>query len=148
MGRRPLLAAGNSNSDIPMLQFTRHEDKPFLRLLLLQDDADREFDYTGGAELALQQSDTDDWTVVSIKNDWATVFRAYDPRLARLRRRHLSDRQHLRHAARPLVPSREHEHTGWPSGRAGAGRGGRLRERHQRADRARPRSATRGRSCD
>jgi phosphoserine phosphatase len=73
-GRRPLLAAGNSNGDIPMLQFTRHEDKPFLRLLLLHDDADREFDYTGGAEQALQQADTDDWTVVSIKNDWVTVF--------------------------------------------------------------------------
>jgi hypothetical protein len=73
-GRRPLLAAGNSNGDIPMLQFTRHEDKPFLRLLLLHDDADREFDYTGGAEQALQQADTDDWTVVSITNDWVTVF--------------------------------------------------------------------------
>ena len=73
-GRRPLLAAGNSNGDIPMLEFTRHRDKPFLPLLLLHDDADREFDYTSGAERALQQADTDGWTVVSIKNDWATVF--------------------------------------------------------------------------
>src|SRR5215218_1413037 len=73
-GRRPLLAFGNSNRDIPMLEFTRHHDKPFLRLLVLHDDADREFDYTGGAEQALQQADTDGWTVVSIKNDWATVF--------------------------------------------------------------------------
>ena len=73
-GRRPLLAAGNSNGDIPMLEFTRHQDKPFLPLLLLHDDADREFDYTGGAEQALQKADPDDWTVVSIKNDWTTVF--------------------------------------------------------------------------
>ena len=73
-GRRPLLAGGNSNGDIPMLEFTRHHDKPFLRLLVLHDDVDREFDYTGGAEQALQQADTDGWTVVSIKNDWATVF--------------------------------------------------------------------------
>ena len=31
VGRRPLLAAGNANGDIPMLHFTRHPDKPFLR---------------------------------------------------------------------------------------------------------------------
>ena len=74
VGRRPLLAAGNSNGDIPMLDFTRHPDKPFLRLLVLHDDADREFDYTAGAEQALEQAASDGWTVVSIKNDWATVF--------------------------------------------------------------------------
>jgi hypothetical protein len=73
-GRRPLLAAGNSNGDIPMLEFTKHEDKPFLSLLLLHDDADREFDYTSGADQALQKADSDGWTVVSMKNDWAAVF--------------------------------------------------------------------------
>ena len=73
-GRRPLLAAGNSNGDIPMLEFTQHADKPSLRLLVLHDDAEREFDYTTGAEQALEQAGTDGWTVVSIKNDWATVF--------------------------------------------------------------------------
>lgn len=73
-GRRPLLAAGNSNGDIPMLRFTAHDDRPTLRLLVLHDDADREFAYTKGAETALRQAETDDWTVVSIKNDWTTVF--------------------------------------------------------------------------
>ena len=73
-GRRPVLAAGNSNGDIPMLEFTQHKDKPTLRLLVLHDDAEREFDYTGGAEQALEQADVDGWTVVSVKNDWATVF--------------------------------------------------------------------------
>jgi hypothetical protein len=73
-GRRPLLAVGNSNGDIPMLEFTRHQDKPFLPMLLLHDDADREFDYTSGAEQALRRAGTDGWTVVSIRNDWATVF--------------------------------------------------------------------------
>jgi phosphoserine phosphatase len=73
-GRRPLLAAGNSNGDIPMLDFTRHDDKPFLRLLVLHDDAEREFDYTSGAEQALELADAAGWTVVSIKNDWLTVF--------------------------------------------------------------------------
>jgi phosphoglycolate phosphatase-like HAD superfamily hydrolase len=69
IGRRPILAAGNSNGDIEMLEFTRG-----LRLLVLHDDADREFDYTAGAEKALAQAAKDDWTVVSMRNDWATVF--------------------------------------------------------------------------
>jgi phosphoserine phosphatase len=73
-GRRPLLAAGNSNGDVPMLQFTKHADKPTLRLLVLHDDDKREFDYTSGAEQALEQAGKDNWIVVSIKNDWATVF--------------------------------------------------------------------------
>ena len=69
IGRRPILAGGNSNGDIEMLEFTRG-----LRLLVLHDDADREFDYTAGAEKALDQASKDGWTVVSMKNDWATVF--------------------------------------------------------------------------
>jgi phosphoglycolate phosphatase-like HAD superfamily hydrolase len=73
-GRRPLLAAGNANGDIPMLHFTQHRDKPSLRLLVLHDDSDREFDYTSGAEQALDQAARDDWTVISVKDDWATVF--------------------------------------------------------------------------
>jgi hypothetical protein len=73
IGRRPLLAVGNSNGDVPMLDFTQHQDKPSLRLLVLHY-ADREFDYTSGAEQALEKDDTSGWTVVSIKNDWATVF--------------------------------------------------------------------------
>ena len=50
VGRRPLLAAGNSNGDIQMLDFAQHATKPTLRLLVLHDDAEREFDYTVGAE--------------------------------------------------------------------------------------------------
>ena len=56
IGRRPLLAAGNSNGDIQMLEFTQHADKPSLRLLLLHDDSAREFDYTSGAEDALDRA--------------------------------------------------------------------------------------------
>jgi phosphoserine phosphatase len=74
IGRRPLLAAGNSNGDIPMLRFTHHDDKPSLRLLVLHDDGEREFDYITGAEHALEQASADGWTVVSIKNDWVAVF--------------------------------------------------------------------------
>ena len=38
------------------------------------DDADREFDYTAGAEDVLAEARDSDWTVVSIKDDWSTVF--------------------------------------------------------------------------
>jgi hypothetical protein len=57
-----------------MLEFARHDDKPCLPLLVLHDDAEREFDYTGGAERALERARTDGWTVVSIKDDWTGVF--------------------------------------------------------------------------
>jgi hypothetical protein len=49
-------------------------DRPSLRLLVLHDDADREFAYTAGAEKSLARADRDGLTVVSMRNDWATVF--------------------------------------------------------------------------
>jgi phosphoglycolate phosphatase-like HAD superfamily hydrolase len=70
-GRRPILAAGNSNGDIEMLQYTHG-----LRLLVRHDDADREFDYVAGAERALEEARADGWTVASMRHDWATVFSA------------------------------------------------------------------------
>jgi len=73
-GRRPILAAGNANGDIPMLDFTRHDDKPFLHLLVLHDDADREFAYVSGAKGALERGAAVGWTIASIKNDWNKVF--------------------------------------------------------------------------
>ena len=57
-----------------MLAFAEQPDRPGLRLLVLHDDPDREFDYVVGAEQALQLASTRGWTVVSIKNDWTTVF--------------------------------------------------------------------------
>ena len=74
VGRRPLLAAGNSDGDGPMLDFTRHADKPFLRLLVDHDDPAREFAYTSGAETVLARAAGEGWTVVSMQRDWATVF--------------------------------------------------------------------------
>jgi phosphoserine phosphatase len=74
IGRRPVVAGGNSNGDVPMLRFAGGKDRPALRLLVLHDDPEREFDYVKGAEQALEQARTDGWTVVSVKDDWATVF--------------------------------------------------------------------------
>jgi hypothetical protein len=74
IGRRPLLAAGNSNGDIAMLEFAHRGTGPSLRLLVLHDDGEREFDYTAGAEQALERARADGWTIVSIKDDWETLF--------------------------------------------------------------------------
>src|SRR3954454_16218309 len=73
-GRRPLLAAGNSNGDIAMLGFTQQADRPFLCLLVRHDDGEREFDYVGGSESALELAVRHGWTIVSMAEDWATVF--------------------------------------------------------------------------
>ena len=74
IGRRPLVAGGNSNGDVPMLRFARSPARPALRLLVRHDDADREFAYDDGAEDALDRAGTQGWTVVSVRDDWSTVF--------------------------------------------------------------------------
>ncbi|OBA62224.1 acid phosphatase [Nocardia sp. 852002-20019_SCH5090214] len=74
IGRRPILSVGNSNGDLPMLSFSELAGAPSLRMLILHDDADREFDYVAGAENALEHARRNDWTVVSMKNDWAQIF--------------------------------------------------------------------------
>jgi phosphoserine phosphatase len=74
IGRRPVVAAGNSNGDVPMLRFAGGKGRAALRLLVLHDDPEREFDYVKGAEQALERARSDGWTVVSVKDDWKTVF--------------------------------------------------------------------------
>ena len=74
IGRRPILAGGNSNGDIPMLRYAGGKNRPALRLLVCHDDGDREFAYSAGAETSLRQAEEHGWTVVSMKNDWAAIF--------------------------------------------------------------------------
>ncbi|MDT5194820.1 MAG: hypothetical protein QOH20_1574 [Mycobacterium sp.] len=69
VGRRPIFAAGNSNGDIEMLEYTHG-----MRLLVRHDDAAREFDYVAGAEKALELAKTRGWTVASMRDDWTHVF--------------------------------------------------------------------------
>lgn len=54
--------------------FVAPAEREALRLLVLHDDADREFAYTTGAEDALDRAKTHGWTVVSMKEDWSAVF--------------------------------------------------------------------------
>ena len=74
IGRRPILAAGNSNGDLQMLTFAGGNSLPALRLLIIHDDADREFDYVAGAEKAIEAVETNGWIAVSIQHDWQKVF--------------------------------------------------------------------------
>jgi hypothetical protein len=69
VGRRPIFAAGNSNGDIEMLEYTHG-----MRLLVRHDDAEREFDYVAGAERALELAPERGWTVASMRDDWTHVF--------------------------------------------------------------------------
>jgi phosphoglycolate phosphatase-like HAD superfamily hydrolase len=74
IGRRPVIAAGNSNGDIPMLRFARVDTRPALRLLVVHDDTEREFDDQKGAEQAIERANDKGWTAISIANDWSQVF--------------------------------------------------------------------------
>lgn len=82
LGRRPILAAGNSGGDRQMLEWAAAGPGPTLALLIDHDDADREFRYVGSAETFAEPEPITEvatrqgWTMVSMANDWATVFGA------------------------------------------------------------------------
>lgn len=73
VGRRPLIAVGNANGDTPMLRFAAGAGTG-LAVLLRHDDADREFAYEAGSERALAEAARRGWSVVSMRDDWSTVF--------------------------------------------------------------------------
>ncbi len=74
IGRRPIMAAGNSDGDIHMLKYAAGHKGLTLGLLVHHDDPEREYAYDDGAEKALQLAPKEGWIVVSMKNDWKTVF--------------------------------------------------------------------------
>lgn len=80
LGRRPILAAGNSTGDREMLEWASSGEGPGLALLVDHDDAGREFAYEGRAETVeerepiAQVARSAGWTTVSMRNDWREVF--------------------------------------------------------------------------
>ena len=79
IGRRPLLAFGNSDGDLAMMRYTKGGSGPRLALLLHHDDDEREFAYDREFKLsplseALDKAIDYDITVVSMKRDWKVIF--------------------------------------------------------------------------
>jgi phosphoserine phosphatase len=79
IGRRPLIASGNSDGDLQMLEYATMGDGPGLAILLHHTDADREWAYDrgshiGGLDKALDEAGEEGWVVVDMKEDWRTVF--------------------------------------------------------------------------
>lgn len=68
-GRMALFAAGNGDVDLEMLQEAR------FRLVIVHDDAEREYVVTAAAEKLLESSRQGGWTMVSMKDDWKTIFK-------------------------------------------------------------------------
>lgn len=81
IGRRPLLAFGNSDGDQQMLQWTAAGDGARMVALIHHTDGEREWAYDrkshiGKLDKALEEAKSKGWTVVDMKTDWATIFPA------------------------------------------------------------------------
>jgi hypothetical protein len=85
IGRRPSAAFGNSTGDRQMLEYTGAGDGARLMMLVLHDDAEREYAYGPARGLPSTKIGTftqalydeavrKGWTVISMKNDWKRVF--------------------------------------------------------------------------
>ena len=80
IGRRPILAAGNSAGDREMLEYAHTGERPSLCLVVDHDDAEREYAYAGAsvtdpdAEPIVDTASRLGWTVVSMRRDWNRVF--------------------------------------------------------------------------
>ena len=79
IGRRPIAAFGNSDGDLQMLQWTCAGDGTRFCLYVRHTDAEREWAYDreshiGRLDKGIDQAQTDGWTVVDMKSDWAVIF--------------------------------------------------------------------------
>jgi phosphoglycolate phosphatase-like HAD superfamily hydrolase len=85
IGRRPVAAFGNSTGDQQMLEYTKAGDGARLAMLVLHDDAKREYAYGPAIGLPASKVGTftqalydaaknQGWTIISMKNDWKKVF--------------------------------------------------------------------------
>jgi hypothetical protein len=79
IGKRPILAFGNSDGDLQMLQVTAVGEGRRLALIVHHDDAAREFAYDreshiGKLDKAWDEAKAKNWIVVSMKSDWKRIF--------------------------------------------------------------------------
>jgi hypothetical protein len=79
IGRKPIAAFGNSDGDLQMLEWTVAGPGSRFALLVHHTDADREWAYDrsshiGKLDKAWDEANAKGWTVVNMKDDWATIF--------------------------------------------------------------------------
>ncbi|BDG74020.1 haloacid dehalogenase [Roseomonas fluvialis] len=79
IGRRPIIAFGNSDGDVEMLQYTTTGAGQRLGLFVHHDDAEREYAYDrethiGKLDRGLTLAPTAGWRLISMKNDWLRIF--------------------------------------------------------------------------
>ena len=79
IGRRPIIAFGNSDGDFQMLEWTTAGKGPRLALIVHHDDAQREYAYDRGShigklEKALDEAPQRGWSIISMKNDWKNIY--------------------------------------------------------------------------
>jgi phosphoglycolate phosphatase-like HAD superfamily hydrolase len=79
IGRRPIFAAGNSDGDLEMLQWTTAGTGSRFSMIVRHTDADREWAYDrnshiGRLDKALDEAGRRGWLVVDMKKDWKTVY--------------------------------------------------------------------------
>lgn len=76
IGKRPVLACGNEGGagDVYMLRYSQGSKYPSLQLLVNHDDAEREYVYSENPDVSLAMAKQYNWNVISIKDDWKTVF--------------------------------------------------------------------------
>jgi phosphoglycolate phosphatase-like HAD superfamily hydrolase len=83
IGRRPIMAFGNSDGDLQMLQWTTAGTGPRFALYVHHTDAEREWAYDrtssiGRLDKGLDEAEMKGWTVVDMKHDWKRIF-AFEP---------------------------------------------------------------------
>jgi phosphoserine phosphatase len=81
IGRRPIFAAGNSDGDLQMLQWTAAGTRPNFCLYIHHTDAEREWAYDreshiGKLDKGLDEAKAKGWTVADMKEDWTSIFPA------------------------------------------------------------------------
>jgi hypothetical protein len=79
IGKRPVFAAGNSDGDLEMLQWTTLNSGPRFGMIVHHTDATREWAYDrdshiGRLDKALDEAPKRGWLVVDMKNDWKTIY--------------------------------------------------------------------------
>ena len=79
IGRRPIAAFGNSDGDLPMLEYVSSGEGPRLSMIIHHTDKKREWAYNrksdiGKLDKGLDEADENRWTIVDMKRDWKLIY--------------------------------------------------------------------------